>query len=86
MNELHPDGLLVRAESCRFCFNDAPVCNEVFGLLSFGDDCVPSYAVHCLQCGARGPIEYTPELAVKAWNLREMYLTITDNGLELREV
>lgn len=53
----------------------------ICGLISWADYCVPSYAVHCFQCGARGPIECTPELAAQAWNLKELVLRFDDTEL-----
>ena len=56
------------ASPCPFCLNDRPYCDEVYGLRSGENGGEDPYAVHCMQCGARGPVEKTREQAIMAWN------------------
>jgi hypothetical protein len=50
---------------------DCPHCaHDRCELIELHDQPGDAYAVHCAECGARGPVDPMPEFAVYKWNRR----------------
>ena len=70
----------IKIENCPYCGNDEI---ELHRVCIDADDILEGYAVHCDNCGLRGPVFYRMARAIRAFN--DLYVWIRYSNLGRRD-